>query len=255
MYTSDFGTENETTSEANLKTWRRECSAGYLGLVEYQSGLKLQEILHQRRRENSNPDVLLLLEHEPVYTIGRFGSEEDIIVPRSTLFAEKISVINTSRGGKITFHGPGQLVGYPILNLRQLGIGVRDYVSLLEDVVIRLLGDFGIRGEKVDLHPGVWVGGRKVCSIGINVSQDVTTHGFALNVNTNLDYFEYIKPCGLSGKDITSMAVVLGHYVSFNDVVEGVIEQFAHVFDMGYSRGDDTWKTIQDYLNGLRRNT
>ena len=158
----------------------------------YELALKQQQRLAQARAEGDIPDVVLLLQHPPVFTIGRFRGGEDIIVP-----PDGIAIFHTNRGGGITYHGPGQLVGYPILNLKENGLGVREYIWKLEEVIINLLLSLGIRGHRVAKYPGgVWVGNQKVCSIGIHVSRYITTHGFALNVNPDLRYFEYIKPCG-----------------------------------------------------------
>ncbi len=205
---------------------QKSCIVKYLGVVPYESALIQQEKLRQLRAEDSIPDTVLLLQHPHVYTVGRFRGEEDIITP-----PENIPVVRTNRGGSITYHGPGQLVGYPILDLRANGLGVREYIWKLEEVIIRLLGGFGIEAERHSKYPGgVWTGGRKICSIGINVSRHVTTHGFALNVNNDLKYFAYIRPCGMAGAAMTSMAELLNHPVPFEAVVNSWIHLFWEVF-------------------------
>lgn len=198
----------------------------YLGVVPYDAALEEQERLRQSRAEEMIPDAVLLLQHPHVYTVGRFHGEEDIIaLPR------EIPVYYTSRGGSITYHGPGQLVGYPILHLKANGLGVREYIWRLEEVIIRLLGDFHIEAQRHNEYPGgVWVDGRKVCSIGINVSHHITTHGFALNVNNDLKYFVNIRPCGLRETTMTSMAEILGQPVPFDTVVNSWIHLFAEIF-------------------------
>ncbi|GAJ21273.1 unnamed protein product, partial [marine sediment metagenome] len=140
----------------------------------------------------------------PVVTIGRFRGEEDLTVPPETLAREGIAVFHTNRGGGVTYHGPGQLIGYPILNLKETGLGVREYIWKLEAVIIKLLLTSGINGYRIAGYPGVWVGEKKVCSIGIHVSRYITMHGFALNISNDLRYFQYIRPCGLGSEVMTS---------------------------------------------------
>lgn len=201
---------------------------GYLGVAPYEVALKEQDRLRQLRAEDRIPDAVLLLQHPHVYTVGRFHGEEDIIAR-----TKEIPVYHTSRGGSVTYHGPGQLVGYPILDLKANGLGVREYIWRLEEVIIRLLGDFHIEAQRHNQYPGgVWAGGRKICSIGINVSRHITTHGFALNVDNNLKYFENIRPCGLRGTAMTSMAELLGHTVPLDMVIGEWINWFSAIFAM-----------------------
>ncbi|MBU2535330.1 MAG: lipoyl(octanoyl) transferase LipB [Chloroflexota bacterium] len=200
--------------------------AQYIGTVPYQVALNQQETLRQLRAEGRIPDAVLLLQHPHVYTVGRFRGKEDIIVP-----PENIPVLRTNRGGSITYHGPGQLVGYPVLDLRANGLGVREYIWKLEEVIIGLLRSFGIEGQRNGNRPGgVWAGDRKMCSIGINVSHYITTHGFALNVNNDLKYFDHIRPCGMEGASMTSMAELLGRPVPFDAIVHNWIRLFSEVF-------------------------
>jgi len=142
----------------------RECLAGYLGVVPYDLSLRLQQALLSARAEGLVPDVLLLLQHPPVLTVGRFRGEDDIVVPREMLTREGIDVFHTNRGGSVTYHGPGQLIGYPVLNLKEKDLGVRQYIWSLEEVVIMLLYNIGIQGHRVADHRGVWVGDKKICS-------------------------------------------------------------------------------------------
>ena len=201
-------------------------SVQYLGVVPYESAFARQETLRRLRAEGVIPDIVLLLQHPHVYTVGRFHGEEDIIDP-----PENIPVVRTNRGGNVTYHGPGQLVGYPVLDLRANGLGVREYIWKLEEVIIRLLDDFYIEAQRNEDYPGgVWASGRKICSIGINVSRHVTMHGFALNVNTDLKYYNHIRPCGLRGTTMTSMAEVIGRKASFDTVVHSWVHLFSEVF-------------------------
>lgn len=212
--------------------------AGYLGLVPYESALRLQERLAQARAENSIPDVLLLLQHPPVFTIGRFRGQSEILVSPEMLSREGIQVFQTNRGGSVTYHGPGQLVGYPILNLKEVGLSVREYVWKLEETIIRVLADFGIAGRRDPRYPGVWVGKKKIGSLGINVSHHITTHGFALNVSTNLRHFDLINPCGITGVAMTSICEELGHPVEMETVIQPLINNFAAVFGVNCIRDD-----------------
>lgn len=210
------------------QSYPKAYSIKYLGVVPYQDALIQQEALRQLRAEGRIPDTVLLLQHRHVYTTGRFRGEKDIIA-----LPGNIPVVHTGRGGGITYHGPGQLVGYPILDLRANGLCVREYIGKLEEVIVRLLGGFDIQAQRHDEYPGgVWVRGQKICSIGINVSHHTTTHGFALNVNNDLKYYDYIRPCGLNGAAMTSMAALLGHRVPFDTVVHNWIKLFPEVFDL-----------------------
>ena len=213
-------------------------AADYLGVVPYESALKLQQELGRARAGDKIPDALLLLQHPPVFTIGRFRGKEDFIIPQEKLQLEGIAVCDTDRGGSITYHGPGQLVGYPILNLKEIGLGVRQYIWKLEEVVIRLLFELGIRGHRVAKYPGVWVDSKKICSAGIHVSHYITTHGFALNVNTELRYFDYVRPCGINGAVITSISKLLGYPLEVEAVIEPLLNCFSAVFELRCERED-----------------
>jgi len=229
---------------------KKVCVACYLGLIPYELTLKLQQRLTQARAEADVPDVLLILQHPPVLTIGRFRGEEDIIAPREALIKEGIPIFHTNRGGGITYHGPGQLVGYPILNLKENGLGVRQYISKLETVIIKLLLDLGIEGHRVAKYPGVWVGEKKVCSIGIHVRHHITMHGFALNVSNDLRYFEYIRPCSLRSGMMTSLSELLGYPVEIETIIGNLLHSFSETFGLKCERGDDEWLAILGALSG-----
>jgi lipoate-protein ligase B len=221
----------------------RVCLVYTLGLVDYHRGLLLQERLLALRKCGAISDVLLLLQHPSVLTIGRSGVDKDIIVPKETLVEEGIPVFYTNRGGDVTYHGPGQIVGYPILHLTENGLTVHQYVWNLEEIVIRTLADFGIVGQRVSEWRGVWVGGEKISALGVRVSSRVTMHGFALNVNPNLKYFTYIVPCGIMGGSVTSVSKLLGHKVEVEEVQERLLRHFSQVFKftLEYGKQFDKW--------------
>jgi lipoate-protein ligase B len=207
--------------------WLVEC-----GCLPYGEALVLQRALLAARQAERIADTLLLLEHPPVITIGRAGRSANILVPRGLLAARGFEVFEIERGGDVTYHGPGQLVGYPILNLRALDEDVVRFVRMLEGVLIRTLEMFGIEAGRRRGYPGVWVGEAKIAAIGVAVKRKVTMHGFALNVGPNLEHFALINPCGL-GKPVTSMARVLGRRVELVEVQPAVTRAFAEVFHMG----------------------
>jgi len=173
-----------------------------LGRTAYDSALALQERLREARMAGRAPDTLLLLEHPAVYTLGRRADMADL----GAAAGSGVTVRRVDRGGAVTFHGPGQLVGYPIVGLRDRQTEVRTYIWSLEEAIIRTVVGWGVRGERYAGAPGVWVGGRKLASVGIRVRSWVTTHGFALNVTTDLEYFAGIVPCGMAGVQMTSLA-------------------------------------------------
>jgi lipoate-protein ligase B len=180
------------------------------GLVEYSASWEQQKKLHREVAGGRLPNLLLLLEHAHVYTLGRRGVASDILANPEELLELGVQVHHIDRGGEVTYHGPGQLVGYPIVNLRAWGGGPLAYVRTLERSLISTLAEFGIRGESDDRPTGVWVGDAKITAIGVKVSRGVTMHGFALNVNPDLSYFDHIVPCGMPDAPVTSMAAELG---------------------------------------------
>jgi lipoate-protein ligase B len=234
----------------SISTLNRTCIAHYPGIVPYEVALKLQQRLMQARAEGKVGDVLLLLQHPPVLTMGRFRGGEDIIVPPETLARDGIAVFHTNRGGGITCHGPGQLVGYPILDLKENGLGVREYIRKLETTIVKLLLALGIQGHRVAEYPGVWVGEKKICSIGIHVSHHITTHGFALNVSNELRYFQYVRPCGLPGEVMTSVTELLGHVVGMEAIIETLLPSFSEIFGLSCEQESDRWLSILDAPNG-----
>jgi lipoate-protein ligase B len=207
--------------------------------VSYEDGLQLQKRLVAERQAGAIPDTLILLEHPLTYTIGRSGGEENLLVSEAEVLAAGGTVHRVDRGGDITFHGPGQLVGYPIVDLNDHYRDVHRYLRDLEEVLIRLLGDYGLRGERAVGLSGVWVGQDKVAAMGVHVSRWVTSHGFALNVTTDLSHFGRIIPCGIQGRGVTSMERLLGRPLPLAEVAERAARHFAEVFELKYT--PDRW--------------
>ena len=186
--------------------------------------------MHDDVARGRRPDTLILLEHPHTYTLGRRGRMDDILVDQTDLEHLGIEVHHTDRGGEVTYHGPGQLVGYPIIDLRRWGGGPLKYVRALEQVIAETLAEFGIEGTSEGRPTGVWVEDRKIAAIGVKVGRRVTTHGFALNVSTDLSYFQHIVPCGMPSAQVTSVSLELGERVCIADVVPIVVEKFGEVF-------------------------
>lgn len=203
-----------------------------LGRVDYQNAVEVQERLMSLRQNGKACDTLILLEHPPVLTVGRRGSEANILVPVETLRANGVGVHEVSRGGDVTYHGPGQIVGYPVFNLGNFGKDIKDFVWKIEEVIIRLLkNEFGIeafRDEKK--YTGVWVGDNKITAIGIAVKKWVTMHGFAFNVNTDLSHFQWINPCGITDKGVTSLQKLVGEKLDFDRMNDMVCRYFGEIF-------------------------
>ena len=223
-----------------------------LGVVDFATGLRLQSELIDARKDGRIPDTLLLLQHEPVITLGRNAKEQNVLLSRELLKEKGVELFQTDRGGDVTFHGPGQLVGYPIFDLHGFPssgksslkyLGAVDYVRRIEEVLIRSCLEYGIPTKRIPGLTGVWTdgsgdGGRspstgsaKIAAIGVHISRSVTSHGFALNVNTDLDYFTLIVPCGISDKPVTSIAQELERPVDLDEVAHCVSRNFGRVFD------------------------
>jgi lipoyl(octanoyl) transferase len=207
----------------------RNCCLRELGRIRYSDALALQQQLAAQRKLGTVPDHLLLLEHPHVITLGRNGHMENVLAGGDILSRAGIEFHPTDRGGDVTYHGPGQLVGYPILDLRDWKRDVGAYVRALEQALIDTLADYGIEAGRIPKLTGVWVGDRKIAAIGVHLSRWVTSHGFALNVNTDLSYFQYIVPCGLT-KPVTSMAQ-LGVRATLDEVGRTFAGHFLRIFD------------------------
>ena len=208
------------------------CFVWDLGLTEYSEAWKLQRRLHRQIAEGKISEVLLLLEHPPTITIGRSGTLGDVLISKERLEEEGFSLFFIDRGGNVTYHGPGQLVGYPILDLREREKDLHRYIRNLEEVILRTLRVFSIDAHRDESHPGVWVNEEEIAAIGLSVRRWVSMHGFALNVNTNLDHFTFIKPCGFSDRRATSISKILGHKISMEAVMEQLIFHFCDVFGL-----------------------
>ncbi len=203
-----------------------------LGVVDYAAGVTMQEALVARRRASAIPDTLLLLEHPPVITLGRAAKARNIVAPAAVLASQGVSVHETRRGGDVTYHGWGQLVGYPILDLNPDRRDIRRYMRDLEEVLIRAVGEYGIAAGRVTGLTGVWVAGeRKIAALGVHISRWIASHGFALNVTTNLRDFGLIVPCGIQDKAVTSIAHETGLRPSLEEVGRRVAEHFGITFE------------------------
>jgi lipoyl(octanoyl) transferase len=207
----------------------RCCCLRQLGRVDYATALELQQQLAADRKQGLVPDQLLLLEHPHVITMGRNGQLKNLLAGDDVLARAGIGFYPVDRGGDVTYHGPGQLVGYPIFDLRDWQRDVGAYVRAVEETIIATLAEYGIAAGRIPKLTGVWVGERKIAAIGVHLSRWVTSHGFALNVSTDLSYFQYIVPCGLT-KPVTSMAA-LGVRASLDEVGAKLAVHFARIFD------------------------
>ena len=224
----------------------KRCLAIQMGRIPYAAALALQRRLHARVASGALPELLLLLEHPHVFTLGKRGQAADVLADAKTLARIGAEVARTDRGGEATYHGPGQLVGYPIVNLRDGIGGALRYVSALESALIATLAGYGIRGESEDRPTGVWVGDAKIAAIGVKISRGVSMHGFALNVCPDVGYFDHVVPCGMPGGRVTSMALELGRAVSVPDVARDVAREFGRAVGR-----DMEWATPEGIGEGV----
>ena len=224
-----------------------------LGLIEYQEAYDMQlKILKLSQREAIG-NVLLLLEHPPVLTLGINGKDNNILINEKELGKLGVKVFHSNRGGDVTYHGPGQVVAYPIINLKHLGIGVKEYVRLLEETSIKLMEEeYGISSNRKPGFPGVWVLDDKVTAIGCTVKKWVTMHGFALNVNTNLKHFKWINPCGFTDKGVTSLEELRGEAQDIDLAINRIINHFKDLFKMEFEIIDKEifLKKIEELYHG-----
>jgi len=216
-----------------------------LNLIDYQKAWDYQEELLKKTIEQKTSGklrhgTLIFCEHPHVYTLGRSGHESNLLINSSFLKKIQAGFVHTNRGGDITYHGPGQIVGYPVFDLEHLQLTVKSYIHLLEESIIRVLAQFNLQSGRLEGATGVWLPAnkekqrRKICAIGVKVSRYVTMHGFAFNVNTNLDYFNYIHPCGYVDKGVTSLSYELGGEQNFEVVKELLRKQIAEVFEIEF---------------------
>ncbi len=222
-----------------------QVSLADLGSIAYQKAwdiqeVHLQKVVQEKIEARTNLNVLpssyfFLVEHPPVFTLGKSGKEDHLLLSQESLVERGIGYFKTNRGGDITFHGPGQVVGYPILDLDQVYTDIHRYLRELEEVIILTLADFGIpNGARKEGLTGVWVGEEKICAMGVRASRWITMHGFALNVNTDLRFFDLIVPCGIQDKGVTSMEKILGSSPDIEAVKRSVIRNFERVFPVRF---------------------
>ena len=209
---------------------------------DYQAKLFAEVIRDKQEQKSERKQYLLFCEHEHVYTLGKSGDRQNLLITRQICEQRKIDLHEIDRGGDITYHGPGQLVAYPIIDLEAFCIGIKRYISLLEDVVIETLKSYGIVGVKDEKAMGVWIDpdgpqrARKICAIGVRASRFVTMHGLALNINSDLSYFNFINPCGFTDRGVTSMQKELGREVDFGEVSTRMKHAFQELFAMEFAQ-------------------
>ena len=215
----------------------RKCYLVEYNLLEYRKSLELQKEVREIKENNRDfDDFLLVLQHNSVFTIGRRGSREDILAPEEVLTKEGIDILEVKRGGEVTYHGPGQLVGYFLLNLSRIGISVDQFVWKMEEILVKLLKKYNIDGWRMEGYPGVWVDYQrrkwKMAAIGARASKMITSHGLALNVNTDMDHFRLIVPCGITEYDPISMGQFLGKSLDMDEIYGKFEEIFEEIFEM-----------------------
>lgn len=202
-----------------------------LGKCDYEKALEIQFQLLQKRQDGEIGDTLILVEHPAVITMGKSASMNHVVASEKELACQGIQRFNTNRGGDVTYHGEGQIVGYPIINLIENQIKVRSFVEKLEKVFVNILQDYGLEATGSSKDIGVWIGNEKITAIGLAVKKGVTMHGFAFNVNTNLEHFQYIIPCGIRDKGVTTLEKLLGSPEDFERMNQRVVEEFLKVFE------------------------
>ncbi len=203
----------------------------HYGMLAYSEALAVLQSSVEKRSKNLISDSLLLLEHPTTYTLGMCGKIDHLLIPESELKIRNIDVHRTDRGGGITFHGPGQLVGYPVLDLKTKKLDIRQYVEKLENVIIQAISDFNVPSRRFNGFPGVWVNNEKVAAIGVKINAaGISSHGFAINVNTDLSFFQNIIPCGLADTKVTSVAEITGHAIDMDKMKKSVADAFLSEF-------------------------
>ncbi len=213
-----------------------------LGLIDYIKAWDLQKELFEERQLSDSDDILLLLEHPHTYTLGKTADRKNLLGDDEYLRKRKISVYDIDRGGDITYHGPGQIVGYPIINLANWKKDTDKYLRGLEDVIINVCKEYGLNCSRKEKYTGVWIEDRKICAIGIKVKNWITMHGFALNVNTDLSLFDGIIPCGIRNKKVTSMQYELGREINIGEVKNKIAGEFKDYFGYGELENTDIKK-------------
>ena len=209
-----------------------------LGHVGYEECYRLQKDLVRKRRSGEIEDSIIFAEHEEVFTIGRAGEMDNVLVPNEMLLASGIKVLRVDRGGDVTFHGPGQLVAYPIIDLKVAGKDLHEYLRDLEESAIRFLSDYSIRGERIKEKTGVWVQGKKVVSVGVGASGWVTYHGLSVNINCDLKFFAMIHPCGMKDVEMTSLERIKGQKIQMGEAKKRFLDHFLEIFGINDDRYD-----------------
>ncbi len=203
-----------------------------LGRMEYEKALEIQFSLLEKRQKGEIPDTLLIVEHEPVITMGKNAKSENILFSKDELKKQGVDLLEINRGGDVTYHGPGQIVGYPIVNIKEQKLGIKDFVERLEQIFIDLLKEkYDIEAVRDDINNGVWVNGEKITAVGLAVKRWVTMHGFAFNVATDLDFFKLIVPCGIPSRGVTNVQKLTGKNIDLSDMIQTVIEYFVRDFN------------------------
>ncbi len=211
-----------------------------LGLIDYEECYAIQKDIVRRRRSGEIGDTLILAEHNEVFTIGRAGCIDNLLIPDDMLLSNSLKVLRVDRGGDITFHGPGQLVAYPVIDLKNAGRDLHSYLRGLEEAAIRLLNDYGINAERVPGKTGVWVSGKKIASVGVGASNWVTFHGLSVNINCDLNFFSMINPCGMKDVEMTSLERLKGQKIRMGEVKANIVKYFKEIFDL-----DETLATCE----------
>ena len=203
-----------------------------IGKIDFDQAWRIQKQLFELRRSDQIKDIILLCEHPHTITLGKSGSQENLLITTDDLADQSINYVEIDRGGDITYHGPGQLVAYPIINLNNYFRDAHKYLRFLEDVIIKLLAIYQIEGGRIDGLTGVWVGNSKICAIGVKISRWITMHGLAFNVSTDLNYFQKIVPCGISDKSVCNLSELIGKQLQLSEVSSKMIDCFETTFDI-----------------------
>ena len=203
-----------------------------LGKMDYQEALDLQFKLLEKRQKGEINDTILIVEHPPVITLGRNAKRENVLFSDQYLKEHNVDIVEINRGGDVTYHGPGQIVGYPIVNIKEQKLGIKDVVYKLEEMIINLLKDkYKIDAKRDNINNGVWVDGEKITAVGLAVKRWVTMHGFALNVSTDLSFFKLIVPCGIESREVTNIKKLIGENLNIENVIKYVIDYFISEFN------------------------
>ena len=203
-----------------------------LGTTSYENAMNLQSKLQQMLRWKKLPNILLTLEHPPIITIGKTGSNQDFKTSTEVILDANVKIIKTNRGGKATYHGPGQLITYPIINLRELRLGPQKYIYKIEETIITTLNEFGVNGKRSNGNPGVWVEDSKIAAVGVKISEGISSHGFSINLTTDLSCFDFIVPCGIPDKSGCSLYSLGIKPIDPNQFRETLIKNFSFVFNL-----------------------